>query len=74
MAKQKITAHKTSETTQMQKLVGKTVKEVFYDDKNGYNQPIEGVYGLIFTDGTAASFSSSGDDMTCTSMNIEESR
>jgi hypothetical protein len=72
VVKQKISAYKISETKDMQRLIGKTVKDVFYDDKNDINQVIEGVYGIIFTDGTQVTFSSSGDDATTTYMTIEE--
>lgn len=68
--KQKISAYKIAETQRMEALIGKTVKEVLYDDKNASNQPIEGVYGIIFTDGTQVTFSSSGDDATHTYMDI----
>lgn len=71
MVKQKISAHKIAETRRMEKaMVGKTIVEVFYDDKNDYNQHIEGVYGLKLFDGTVVTFSSSGDDATRTGMDI----
>jgi hypothetical protein len=49
-------------------LVGKVIGDVRFEDTNAS----EGTYTLVFTDGTSANFSSSGDDATRTSFWLEE--
>lgn len=50
------------------RLEGKTIKSVKFDPTS------EGLYFLFFTDGSGASFTASGDDMTSTIFSLEEKK